>query len=69
MRRPLSRFCTCDVCGVEEFAQRALLPAGWMTLWDIEYTLCGGCVAAWKTKFGEEPTYFVMGGEEELKLL
>lgn len=45
------------------------LPAGWVKLWEPVVDLCPSCLSTWSSKFGEEPVYYMTGGEEELRLI
>lgn len=65
----LSRVVTCEVCEVQELTTMTELPAGWVKLWEPVVDLCPSCLSTWSSKFGEEPVYYMTGGEEELRLI
>lgn len=66
--KPLSRFCTCDICEDEQLALRAILPDGWVILWETSATLCDKCLQKWVERWGEEPAIWLRAQDKELDL-
>lgn len=69
MDRIFSRWCTCDICEMEDYAYKAYLPVGWLMTWEESATICDECLVSWVERWGEEPVYYMKGGEKELTLL
>lgn len=61
--KPISRICTCDICGKEELTDQAVLPNDWVMLWDNSEILCIECIKRWTDKW-ELPAIWLTGGEE-----
>ena len=68
MREPLSRVQQCDICLEEKLTNRAVLPDGWIITWGYSCILCDKCMSRWYARWGEEPEYFMKGGEKNLEL-
>lgn len=69
MNRTLSRIVECRICEREEVTRESLLPDGWMITWEHSITMCDNCLDKWVKRWGEEPGYWLKGGEKELVLL